>query len=163
MKLIPNTGDMYSATIDGKIYSHHNGKVKEKAQIIDKNGYHRISMYCGEHKTSPTVHSLIMKTFCGDKPYAKANINHIDGNKSNNHIDNLEYCTYKENHAHAIKLGLRNPKGEGNGRCVLTDEDVVDMRSRFDSGRSLAMLARDYNISTSQCIRLCYREQRQYL
>lgn len=163
MKKIPDTNGMYSATADGKIYSHHRNKTTEKVQVKDKNGYMRISMYYDGKKFSPTVHSLIIKTFVGSKPFEKANINHKDGNKENNSVGNLEYCTYKENHNHAITMGLRSPQGEGNGRSVLTDEQVVDMRSRFDSGRSLAMLARDYNISTSQCIRLCYREQRRYI
>lgn len=163
MKLIPNTNGRYSATEDGRIFSHLHGKTREKKQVKDNNGYMRISMYYSGLIKHATVHSLIMKTFVGDKPFEKATINHIDGNKSNNSLSNLEYCTYKENHAHAIKTGLRNTVGESNGRVVLSDEQVVDMRNRFDSGRSLAMLARDYNISTSQCIRICYREQRQYI
>ena len=57
----------------------------------------------------PKIHRLVMLAFSEDKP--KEQINHKDGNKHNNHIKNLEWCTNKENRIHAIETGLKNEVG----------------------------------------------------
>jgi hypothetical protein len=100
-----------------------------------------------------------MRAFVGDKPFPKANINHIDGDKNNNSLSNLEYCTYKENHAHAIASGLRNPVGEGNGRSKLTKEKVIVIRHLYDIGNSPRVIANLFMIGYTQSYRVCKREQ----
>lgn len=57
------------------------------------------------------VHELIAEYFVmNDDPDRKTTINHIDGNKKNNHADNLEWCTRQENSRHAVDTGLLKPK-----------------------------------------------------
>ena len=69
---------------------------------IDHTGYHRISLAKdGVHK-SHGVHRLVCSTFI-DNPENKQTVNHKDGNKLNNHVDNLEWMTYSENHTHAYR------------------------------------------------------------
>ena len=84
-------------------------------------GYERVGLYKNGEKPSHLVHILVAKAFVHNPdPINKTQVNHIDGNKLNNHANNLEWVTPKENTQHAIKTGLRekmvihNPKGEKN-------------------------------------------------
>lgn len=54
-----------------------------------------------------SMHRLLMQTFIPN-PKNKAHVNHVDGNKANNSMDNLEWATPKENAQHAIRIGLKN-------------------------------------------------------
>lgn len=59
------------------------------------------------------MHQLVAEAFIPNLNNKKC-LNHIDGNKQNNRVDNLEWCTYKENHDHAMREGLANIKGMNN-------------------------------------------------
>lgn len=73
------------------------------------NGYVMVTL-CKNNKTfNASVHRLIAEAFIPN-PDNKPQINHIDGNKSNNNIDNLEWCTPSENMIHAYKMGLKTPE-----------------------------------------------------
>lgn len=96
------------------------------------------------------VHRLVLETFkpnTENKPCA----NHIDGNKYNNHIDNLEWVTYQENCQHAMDTGL-NRKGEQHHASKLTWEKVDNIREELTNGtKTKAKLAREYGV-TFACI-----------
>ena len=73
-------------------------------------------------------------------------INHKDGNKSNNHISNLEWCTPKENINHAIQTGLWNyEKGENK----LNEEKVKEIRQLHSEGMTYEKIAQKFNINKS--------------
>lgn len=87
------------------------------------------------------VHRLVAEVFI-ENPENKPEVNHIDGVKTNNHVSNLEWVTVKENAQHATKIGLKlgfadktrkNPsvKGSKNKECVLTPEQVLEIRNKF--------------------------------
>lgn len=81
------------------------GKVLEGG--TDSDGYRIVLLYysAGGGRNTEKVHRLVMKTFC---PITlNLQVNHIDGNKQNNNLDNLEWSTAQENIEHAQKLGLR--------------------------------------------------------
>lgn len=76
-------------------------------------GYHCIALIKDKVTKVFRIHRLVMEHFGEAQPSEEHQVNHIDGNKSNNHIDNLEWVTPKENTLHAIKNGLRhNPNEE---------------------------------------------------
>ena len=82
-----------------------------KPNII--KGYHCIALIKDKVKKVFRIHRLVIEHFGEAQPSEEYQVNHIDGYKSNNHIDNLEWVTPKENTCHAIKNGLRhNPDEE---------------------------------------------------
>lgn len=117
----------YYATEDGKIYS----SISKKFLKQSSNGkYLHVSL--GKGNTT-LVHRIIAECYC-DNPNKYKEVNHIDGNKHNNHYLNLEWCTRSQNAKHAVDIGIMNtPKGEINGHAILTEEQVIEMRYLFDN------------------------------
>lgn len=105
---------------------------KEKILKQQKNNYKYLQVnFCknNNHKTHRT-HQLVMLSFKLDKKFDYSEINHIDGNKENNTIDNLEWCTHKENMQHAIENNLSN-KGEKNGMSKLNEQQIRIIRLSY--------------------------------
>lgn len=94
-------------------------------------------------KTS-TIHRLVGIHFI-ENPFKKPQVNHIDGNKLNNKVENLEWNTSKENVNHAVKNKLRvAPKGSKCGASKLKEDQVLLIRA---SNLKLSELAEIYKIS----------------
>ena len=95
---------------DGRLYSPHKKTFLKPHK--DTKGYFYYNLRSKKAKYScPKIHRLVMLAFSKDKP--KEQINHIDGDKSNNNINNLEWCTNRENRIHGQKNGLRKEVGYG--------------------------------------------------
>lgn len=101
-------------TIEHKI--HHDGvngsaKLKTVKERIRKpnimKGYHCIALLKDGNRKVYRIHRLVIEHFGEKQPSVEYQVNHIDGDKSNNRIDNLEWVTPKENTTHAIETGLR--------------------------------------------------------
>lgn len=98
----------YEITTDGKIFSTV-GKRKELKGKINKYGYRMVVLTVNKKKIYPNLHRLIAINFIPN-PNKLPEINHKDGNKANNHISNLEWCTSSENQKHARDTGLQKYK-----------------------------------------------------
>lgn len=98
-KIIPNYPN-YSATKSGKIFSNKTKKYI-KGQI-NNEGYIRLGLYGTNGEKKFLVHRLIAETFIPN-PQNKPQVNHIDSNKSNNCVENLEWITNRENREHALR------------------------------------------------------------
>ncbi len=100
--------DRYTISIDGSIFSNlRNIDIKQKP---DKNGYISVGLMVAKNSRKwKLVHRLVAEEFIPN-PLGKPQVNHIDGNKSNNHVSNLEWCTSSENELHAHSTGLKNFK-----------------------------------------------------
>lgn len=84
---------------------------------ITNNGYCRVTLSKGKTKKYKSIHRLVAETFIPNFNNYNV-INHKDGNKQNNRVDNLEWCTQKHNIKEAFKLGLvKIPKGRYNHRA----------------------------------------------
>ena len=79
------------------------GRILKNSTIKDK-GYCRVSLNNGNGKISKRVHRLVAEAFILN-PKNKPEVNHKDGNKLNNCVSNLEWCTNKENIEHSIRTG----------------------------------------------------------
>lgn len=120
----------YSINIDGVIFSHNywNKGIKHPMKnSMNSKGYYRVGLSKGGVVRDFKVHRLVMETFSEideDRP----NINHIDGDKSNNSLDNLEWCTQYENIHHAWENGLSKSRHTGKGRkrvLQILDGEVI--------------------------------------
>lgn len=92
------------------------------------NGYLTIGLSYQKKKLTKLIHRLVAEAFLGNCP-ENYTVNHKDGNKENNNIENLEYVTHAANNLHAYKLHLKDASGENNGRAKLTKEDVLEIKS----------------------------------
>lgn len=110
------------------------------------------------------LHRVVWFAARGPIP-AHLEINHIDGNKLNNAVSNLECTTPAENTAHARNLGLTPPRRRGvfrGWKARLEDEHVREIRARAEY-ESQAALAKHYNISQSQISRVITRTSYKYV
>src|SRR5690554_6953141 len=131
MKKIPNFSG-YMACENGHIYSMNykrTGQMRRLKPASDPGGYLRTMLKRDDGKyVTVKVHQVILWAFVG-KMEDGMTVNHIDGNKKNNSLQNLEYCTRSENMIHAFKTGLMKPKrGTRNGMAKLTTEDVIEIK-----------------------------------
>ena len=117
----------YSITSDGVVTNIRTGKIKKT--ITDKGGYLRVNLYDDNFKRHLVpLHRLVAITFI-QKPSGKNYINHKDGNKFNNSVENLEWCTPKENNWHKTKvLGLKSGSEKKKVVCVETGEIFTSIR-----------------------------------
>jgi len=121
---------------------------RSMAGVYNKAGYHVVSLRgAGRTKKSFLAHRLVAAAFL-ENPEDKPHVNHIDGNKANNALSNLEWCTRRENTIHAMKLGLHT-FGERNGTAKLTEEKVREIRRRYASGELMRQLAASYGVAES--------------
>lgn len=80
-------------------------------QIIN-SGYYKVVLYKDGKYKNKCIHRLVAETFIPNEEN-KPQINHIDGNKLNNNVDNLEWCTRSENMKHSYKNNLSTPSAKG--------------------------------------------------
>ena len=114
--------------------------------IITLGGYCQAKL--GRDGPICTIHSLVMAQFVGPRP-PKAEINHKNGNKRDNRLENLEYATHMENEIHA-KLVLRvKPRGTKHGMSKLTDDKVREIRKLRKEGQTLWAIADRYGITAA--------------
>lgn len=131
---------------DGSVFSKNRRKFMS-AQKHEK-GYLRVQLY-GKTKQHLRLHRLVAEHFISNQEN-KPQVNHIDGDKSNNNYKNLEWCTGSENAIHAYKYGLYENKGLVNkdtkkmGRGYkLTKEEVIDVYNNL----SVSEATNKYGIS----------------
>jgi hypothetical protein len=117
-KNIPSLGDNYEASSFGRIRSLDRESFRQDtgtilfikgavvAQQVDQNSYRRVRLLVNKEKLTRKVHRLIAEAFI-DNPENKPQVNHIDGNKSNNEVSNLEWVDNSDNQRHAIEIGLK--------------------------------------------------------
>lgn len=136
---------------DGRVYSKLTGKFLIP-HLRGRKGaeYLKISLYFPDGLKAFNIHRLVAEKYLPN-PENKPVINHKDGNKLNNHKDNLEWITHQENSTHAVNMGLISGKqGEENSQSKLTDEVVLYCRSVYkprDKEFGASALARRFGVS----------------
>lgn len=141
----------YKISRDGVVVSvPRNGTVsveKEIKPVVGTNGYLKVSFRFLGKRYTRNIHRLIALTFI-ENPNNYPCVNHIDGNKLNNDISNLEWVTYSENIQHAYDNNLTKPL-KGEGRSVLKDEQVLAIVEMKNNGKTLKYISDVFGISPS--------------
>ena len=130
----------YGVSRDGRVISFRKNKILTPKRNWD--GYLRVQLWSHCRCEYVSIHRLIAETFVPN-PHQYAVVNHRDGNKANNHADNLEWCTQRENVKHAWRTGLAHHKLNRTGKAVrqltLTGEEVARYPSMMAVERALGI------------------------
>ena len=129
----------------GKVLKPYLGKGYERVMLCNENG-----------AINKTVHRLVLEAF---KPHVNMNdleVNHMDGDKLNNHLSNLEWVTARDNILHAHDIGLMSNIGERNPNAKLSEADVLEILQRLDNGELQRDIGSDYGVNDG-CISMIKR------
>ena len=109
----------YSIDKKGNIYSDYSGSLRMLKYSICGAGYKTIHLYRNKKRYAKMIHRLVAETYLEN---INEQVNHIDGNKLNNNLENLEWVTASENLAHAVRTGLRSKPPK---QRKLSDEQIL--------------------------------------
>lgn len=149
MKDVKGYEGIYSCDKDGNIYSlpkkTRKGTRVVKPFLSKNNGYLQVDLCKNGETKRFSVHRIIALSFLENKNN-KEQVNHINGNKLDNCVVNLEWNTRSENQMHAVNTGLRSAKGIKNSSSKLTESMVRDIKNRKERTTDLA---KEFNVSLS--------------
>ncbi len=117
----------------------------------NSKGYLTIVLCWKSKRKTYSVHRLVANSFI-PLIAGKDQVNHIDGNTENNCVDNLEWCTPRENQLHALNLGLKN-HGEKATISKLTEKEVLLIKQLLAKPREIKntklykLIAKDFNVT----------------
>lgn len=101
---------------------------------VEKSGYITHTLTKDGVRKTVKVHRLVATAFIPN-PENKPQVNHINGIKSDNHVQNLEWATTFENRQHAYDIGLQKPtSGIKNGMCTHTEDEIKFILKMYASG-----------------------------
>ena len=123
-------------------------------QSIKRNGYKKISVQGRTYSS----HRLLAKAFIPN-PHNKPQVNHLDGNKTNNWVSNFAWATASENARHAFDTGL-SPIGENHGKAKFSNTQVSEMLKLRAKGKTYESIAKLYNTGKGTIHKIVKRKRK---
>ena len=168
---ISNHGRLKSLARDSTYFNPYAGRevtrrYKERMMKtkISRTGYIVAHLRGGaDVESGPSVHRLVAEAFIPN-PENKPTVNHKDGNKKNNFLNNLEWHTISENTKHAYDIGLLVPpklpihKGQDHPQSKLKNTDIPAIIAKRKSGMTYAAIAKEYGTHLTCIFKVCNRE-----
>ena len=155
---------LYQISNLGRVKSLLFGRERILKTRYNVEGYAVIKLTRKDKGKIYPIHKLLAQAFIPN-PENKPIVNHKDGNKMNNNLDNLEWVTHSENVKHSYKMGLIKPKrGSENVQSKLSEEEVFYIRKNYkyrDEEFNAHKLAQKFGVATSTIYRVvnneCYK------
>lgn len=134
----------YLVSNEGRIFSLRSNSIM--SGVKNHSGYIRIKLRDEDNKAVlKAKHRIVAERFCSN-PYNKLYVNHKDGYKENNHPDNLEWVTSKENTVHAIENGLIYTIGEKSHFSTINEETAHKICKLIEKGIKLKDISKLLNV-----------------
>lgn len=158
----------YEVSSDGRVRSLARKSSRHTVhgcELVGKiqDGYRRVCLSLGDRQTLKFVHVLVAEAFLGSRPTPIHQVNHIDGNRQNNAVENLQWATPGENTLHSYRVLGRivpesvrwaAPKGENGGRAKVTNAEADTISVLRAIGVSAAETADIFGVHPSQISRI---------
>ena len=129
----------------GRVYSRKSNKML--AIQVRKDGYNVVSLWKNNKGFNQYIHRLVLTHFLDGE--TKETVNHKDGNKSNNNLNNLEWMTYKENNIHAVETGLNTTEHKRNCKGSIKVEQWSDDGKLLEIFPSMRQAERETGIDAT--------------
>jgi hypothetical protein len=163
-------GELYKISNKGRIrtfvkHSYRRGKIMKPFR--HKQGYLRISLVKNGKSKSYMMHRLVAEAFIYN-PDNKLEINHKNGIKHDNRVENLEWCTSLENIKHSITTGLTRRKSKSEIFSIvqktnkLNKNQILSIISDYKKGKKQCQIAANYNVSRAQICRIVNGKSRKF-
>lgn len=133
---------LYSVSTDGQVYTH---KYKKILKPRSKRGYLNVSLSKNKKRKEFKIHRLVATAFIPNTNN-KEQVNHIDGNKNNNEVTNLEWVTQSENITHSYGLGLHSTTKKP---YKMTEDKISHLKSMLEANITLKKIAETLEVSIS--------------
>lgn len=147
---VSNLGNVRS--VDRIIYISNIPRKRKSIALkpkISGVGYYQVCLQKESIRFYPLVHRLVAQSFLGLNE-SKKYVNHINGVKTDNRLQNLEWVTQSENQVHAYRIGLQNKQyGEQRYCSKLNNKKVIEIKKRLQCGESYISIAPDFKVSPS--------------
>ena len=157
---------LYAITSFGRVWSYPkqhgtrfwNGRWMKLR--VESNGYQRVQLSKKNLRIKYSIHRLVAKAFITN-PLGKDQVNHINGVKTDNNVENLEWMNASEQMIHAIDNGLKViHRGEEVRNSKLTKKDIIYIRKRYSfGGITMQILADKFNVHVPQISRIINRKR----
>lgn len=173
MACIPGYIGLYSITSTGRVFSHSKTGGRFLKLFKTKNGYISVGLSKNKKRKTFLVHRLVGISFLPN-PSCLPEINHKDGNKSNNLLTNLEWVSSSQNQKHAFNMGLQKisekhrrsasitcrmnglrNKGKANIKNrKLSDAQVAKIRQKLQDGFSSRIIANEFSVNKTTILNI---------
>jgi hypothetical protein len=126
-----------ACSVTGQVATIKSGRLLSQ---FNENGYKKVSFKDDRLNVIRFAHRLVAECFIG---ISSLQVNHIDGNKKNNTVSNLEFVTARENTRHAIRLGLKRLRP---GNAIFNEEKILKIAAMFNSGKKRNEIADELSV-----------------
>jgi hypothetical protein len=146
----------YYISRQGKVYNFKGLELKTR---LDKDGYLYVPLRKGGNSQRRSIHRLLATAYIPN-PENLPVINHKNGIRRDNRIENLEWCSIQHNVKHGFDInGRQSLKGAEKPNSKLTDEAVKDIRALVSLGISLTSLSKYYGVSIESVSRISKKQR----
>lgn len=151
----------YSVSDQGRVRNDRTGKVLSPA--TNHSGYQRVSLCKSGERKNVFVHRLVLTAFYRP-PRENEQTNHINADKADNRLDNLEWVTFEDNVGHALEAGLydehaESARGQKAPASKLTPPDILEIRRRYEGEETQYELADAFGVDQRTISRIVRGEQ----